>query len=97
MGRPKGSKNKEKKDEFADLPAEWKDAVAGMDKPAIDARIAEVAKAEEENQKLKGDDEDLKSRQLEAREAGKQYSDGTKANKLKIRFAMRVLRDKGLA
>lgn len=83
------------KDPYADLPGEWKDAVAGSTAEEINARIAEVAKAEALNQEAKSQDMDLASLKEQVKEAGAQYAEATKANKLKVRFCMRVLGDRG--
>lgn len=93
MARFKGPKKA--KDPFESIPEDWKDAVAASSVDAINARIAEVAKAEEENLRLKGEDFDLASLKEQVKEAGAQYSEATKMNRLKIRYAMRVLGDKG--
>jgi len=83
------------KDPFADLDSDWKDAVAQGTVEEINARIAEVAKAEALNQEAKSEDVDLASLKEQVKEAGAQYAEATKANKLKVRFCMRVLGDRG--
>ena len=93
MGRPK--KNAEPKDEFAELDSEFKDKVAGSDEAAIRDTIATVALNEVQNQNNKADDQDLAQKREEAAVAGAQYKDASKMNKLRIRFARRVLSDKG--
>lgn len=86
-----------KKDIFDDLDSDFKDSAADMSPDQLNAKIADVAKAEQDNLKAKTDDEDLKSKKALATEAGKQYGDASKANKLRIQFLMRVLGDKGKA
>lgn len=83
------------KDPYQDLPEEWKDAVAQGTVEEINARISEVAKAEALNQEAKEQDLDLASLKEQVKEAGAQYSEATKANKMKIKFCMRVLGDRG--
>jgi hypothetical protein len=83
------------KDIYQDLDPEWKDAVAQATVEEINGRLAEVAKAEANNQEAKEQDMDLASLKEQVKEAGAQYSEATKANKLKIRFCMRVLSDRG--
>ena len=90
------AKMKTVKDIFEDLDSDWKDAVATMSVDDINSRIAEVAKAEELNQRAKEDDLDLARLKEEVATAGAQYKEATKANKLKIKFAMRVLGDRGV-
>jgi hypothetical protein len=89
-------KIKKIKDPFQDLPEEWKDACAGEDVGAINARIAEVAKAEALNRQAKDEDVDLARAKEEAKIAGQQYSDATKMNRLKVKYAMQVLGDRGV-
>jgi hypothetical protein len=84
-----------KKDQFDDLDSDFKDAAASMSPDELNARIAEVAKNEQENLKLKTEDEDLKAKKAQATEAGKVYKEGSKQNTLRIKFLMRVLGDKG--
>lgn len=85
-----------KKDKFADLPSEFKDAIVGCkDAVAIKARLAEVALAQEENKLAMKADEDLAQKKAEAKEAAAQYTEASKANNLKIQFCRRVLRDRG--
>jgi len=95
MGRPKGSKNKEAKSPFADLDSDWKDAVAGLDRTEIESRIAAVAIADSDLRKMKKEDQHLKECAETYKEAGAQYRDGFKANKLKIEFLKQALNDKG--
>ena len=87
MGRPK-------KDEFADLDDDFKDAAHGMDEATIRARISEVALNQAALMEAKDGDEDLKTKKEVAKDAGAVYRDGTKANKLRVKFYRRVLGDK---
>lgn len=86
---------KTKKDPFEDLDPEFKDALAAMTVEDINKRIAEVAKNEQENLKMKDEDEDLAEKKAQATEAGAVYKDASKMNRLRIQFAIRVLGDKG--
>jgi predicted carbohydrate-binding protein with CBM5 and CBM33 domain len=86
-----------KTDKFEDLDNEFKDAVAGMDVVALNNKIAEVAKNEENNQNLKKDDQQLAEAKEAAKMANEPYKDASKANKLRIQFCMRVLGDRGQA
>ncbi len=84
-----------KKDEFADLDSDFKDAVAGESPEDIRKRIAQVALNELENQRLKKEDTDLETKKEEFKEAGAVYREASKANKLRLKFMRRVLKDKG--
>ncbi len=86
---------KKKKGPFDSLPTEFKDAVAAEDLQAIKARLSDIAKAEEANQAAKNADEDLNKKKEQAKIAGEVYREGTKANKLKVKFIITVLADKG--
>jgi hypothetical protein len=90
-------KLKTEKDPFAALTDEFKDAVASSSPEEIMTRIAETAIAEQENQQAKTEDEDLAEKKAAATFAGEQYKEATKMNKLKIKYARRVLEDKGKA
>ncbi len=84
-----------KKEKFAELPEEFKDAVAGMQEAQIRDRIAKVALDQAALMEAKDLDEDLAEKKEIANEAGAIYRDGTKMNKLKVEFCRQVLGDKG--
>jgi hypothetical protein len=90
MGRPKKDANP-----FADLPEEFRAAIESGTEDEIRRRVAEVAFDEQENQRLKADDVDLQEKKAQAKQAGEQYSDGTKMNRLKIKYAHSVLEARG--
>lgn len=90
MGRPKKDKNN-----FDDLPEEFKNALSGMKEQEIRQKISEIALDEEENTRTKQEDEDLKNLKEQVKLANEPYSDRSKMNKSKIRFARRVLEDQG--
>lgn len=94
MGRPKGSKNKLA---FDDLSSDFKDAVAQSTPEQIRNRIAEIAMDEARNQTMKASDEDLAEKKEAVKFAGEGYATNTKQNKLKIKYAMMILEDKGKA
>jgi hypothetical protein len=89
MGRPKGSKNKVSKYEALDL--EFRSKVEGSNEEQIRQLVSQIAFNELENQLNKKADEDLASLQAQAKEAALQYTDGTKANKLKISYCYAML------
>lgn len=84
-----------KKDVFEDLDSDFKDAAANMTEDQLNSKIADVAKNEQENLKNRAADQDLKEKREQAGEAGKQYKEASKANRLRIQFLIRVLGDKG--
>ena len=86
-----------KKDIFDDLDSDFKDTAANLSPDELNARIAEVAKNEQDNLKHKKEDEDLKEKKAQATAAGAQYKEASKQNNLRIKFLMRVLGDKGKA
>jgi len=86
---------KQQKGEFDDLDSEWKDSVVSMSEEEINNRIAEIAKAESQNQQDKKDDQHLQECRLACKEAGMLYSENTKMSKLRIKYCMRILRDRG--
>lgn len=94
MGRPKGSKNKS---DFDLLSGDFKDGVAQSSPEQVRDRIAQIAMDEANNQKLKADDQDLADKKEQVKLAAEGYVEATKQNKLKIKFAMQVLEDKGKA
>lgn len=83
------------KDPFADLPDDFRDAVDAADRDGIRKLIAEAAIAQAELMEAQAQDEDYKLLKEQAREAGAVYRDGTKTNKLKIKYAKMVLEGKG--
>lgn len=88
MSRPK-------KDQFADLPEEFKNAVAGMDEAGIRDTSTKVTFNQAALMEAKDADADLAAKKEEAKEAGAIYREGTKANKAKIAWCRQVLSDKG--
>lgn len=87
-GRPK-------KDKFSDLDEDYKNAVASMDTDAIKRKICEVAMNQEELMTAKSEDQDLAEKVGQAKEAGTIYREGSKMNRLRTQYAMRVLEDRG--
>lgn len=92
MGKNNGSK---KKDPFAAIPEDFKDGVEGMGQDELKAKFVEVTKAELENQAAAKADQDLSQAKDRARIAGQIYSDQTKMNKLKTKYLIQAMADKG--
>jgi hypothetical protein len=91
MGRGFGKK----KDPFEDLDEDFKDAVAGMDEKAIRDRLAKVTLDQAALMDAKEKDIDLKEKKEAAKEAGAVYREGTKMNKLRVKYARSILDAKG--
>lgn len=94
-GRPAMTPDEKAQKKFNEIPVEWRDRVAGLSADEIKDIIAEVAGDENENQKAKDEDRDLAEKRVLFQEAGAQYKEGTKMNRLKTKFALRVLGDRG--
>lgn len=94
---PRGRRAFGPKDPFAELPTDWKDAVAQDTTEGINKRIAEVAKATEELESAKVKDQDYQEKKEALKEAGAVYREGKKANRLKTLYCIRVLKDRGAA
>lgn len=92
MGRGRKAKG-----EYDDLPVDFKDAVAQASPDEIRVRMSQVASAEVENQKAKKNDLDLAEARVRYQDAGAQYKEASKQNKLKQKFCHQVLQDKGKA
>lgn len=84
-----------KKDKFADLDSDFKDAVAGMNEAEIRDRIAKISLDQAALLEAKANDIDLKTKREEANVAGAIYREGSKMNRLRIEYVRRVLDDKG--
>jgi hypothetical protein len=83
----------QKKDPFEGLDREWMDAVVGSSVDDINKRIAELAKAEEENKAAMKADEDLAEKKEAVKFASESYRENTKGYKLRMRWIMQVLAD----
>jgi hypothetical protein len=91
MGRPPGSK----KDPFDALDTDEKDKLAAMAPDDIKGYIARVAMDQENLLKARDEDQDLQEKKEAASEAGAIYKEGSKRNRLRTKYAMRCLGDKG--
>lgn len=88
-------KKNDKKSPYDSLPSEWKESVSSMSLAQIDDEIVKVAKAQEDNLKAMKDDPDLENLKWQVKEASAPYRDATKANKLKISYAIEMIEAKG--
>ena len=84
-----------KKDPFSKLDPEFRDALAGASSEELKAKLSDVAKDEEANKSSKKADPDLKRLKEQVKVAGEGYSELTKRNRLKIKFIIQLLADKG--
>lgn len=88
-GRPR-------RDKFLDLPEEWRNAMAETATEKLNSTLTEVVSNEEENQKNKEEDQDLASCKEAYQTAAAGYKEATRLNKLKMRYIVRVLSDRGV-
>lgn len=84
-----------KKGPFDSLDTEWKDRIASSDPLDIDTELANLAKLEVETQRAKEADMDLKSAKEDYDSIASPYQEDFKAFKLKKKFCVQVLGDKG--
>jgi len=83
------------KDEFKDLDTDFKDAVAQSTPEDIYKRVSELSKQLEDLSVAKKADQDLANILEKKRTAEAPYKDSAKDLKSRIKFALRVLGDKG--
>ena len=88
-------KAKKIKDPFEGLDSDWKDMVVEQPTEEIYKTITNVVKSELENLAAMADDMDLESLKEQVKEAAAQYKEATLTNKLKMKWALRVLSDRG--
>jgi hypothetical protein len=88
-------KDKKPKDKFAALPDTFKNDVGSASLETLKQILAEVAKKEEANQSAKKADPDLNRLKEQVKVASSGYTDVTKMNRLKLKFIIRNLADKG--
>lgn len=83
------------KDKFDDLPAEFKDAISGMNPQEIKSRMAQIVLNTFDLKEAEENDQDLAEKREAKKYAEEPYKEGYKANNLKLKFCKRVLGDKG--
>ncbi len=84
-----------KKTPFEDMDAELKETIEAMSDDEIKAKMSAVSIAEHENREAKKNDQDLAEKLVQAKEAGAQYREATKANRLTIEFCYSLLHARG--
>lgn len=92
MPRGKGSAPKSP---FADLDTDYKTLIEGAKDEEIRAKISEVALNESDNLENKKKDVQLEEAKQAAKDAGQQYADATKMNRLRINYAKTILEARG--
>lgn len=90
MGRPK-------KDKFDDLDKDFKEEAEKLDEGQLRTKISEIALNQEALMEAKEQDQDLAQKKEQAKEAGAVYREGSKANKLRVRYLRQMLDAKGKA
>lgn len=74
---------------------EFADEVGALSVQDLNNRLANLAKANEENEQKKEDDEELETARETASELAAPYKDATKALRLKSRYIIAMIKDKG--
>lgn len=74
---------------------EFANEVAGLAVSDLNGRLAVLAKANEENEQLKENDEDLIAAKNEASELAAPFRDAKKALRLKTRYVVALIKEKG--
>ena len=91
MAKPKKSLQQKVQEEMPDFAGE----VAGLSVDQLNNRLAEQAKAGEWNEQAKEDDEELEEAQATASELAAPYKDVKKAVRLKSRYLIALIKEKG--
>jgi hypothetical protein len=91
MGRPKKTFTQKVQEEMPEFANE----VAGLAVADLNTRLATLAKANEENEQLKENDEDLETAQKEASELAAPFREAKKALRLKTRYIVSLINEKG--
>jgi hypothetical protein len=74
---------------------EFAGEVAACSVDQLNARLAQLAKDAEVNEQAKEDDEDLEKAKAEASELGAPYRDAKKAIRLRSRYIIKLIGEKG--
>ena len=84
-----------KKMPFEDLDSDFKTAIEAMTDDEVRRRISDVAINEHENREHMKKDVDLMEQKEKTKEAGAQYAEASKMNRLRISYAHHVLDSRG--
>jgi hypothetical protein len=88
---------KQKKNPFADLPEDWTTEIEQSSTDDINAKVADMAKAEQENLQAKALDPDLKDKKEAVKFASEGYRESTKGYRLRMKYILSVLEGRGKA
>jgi hypothetical protein len=86
---------KDKKDKYADLSDEFKDAIAQGNPESIKQRVSSIAMQDVELRNAMKDDQDLADRKEQVAVASEPYREAFKMYKLQLEYCKKVLDDKG--
>jgi predicted methyltransferase len=84
-------------DKINDIDKNFTSEVYALSQEQLNAKLSEMAKTQTETEDAKSKDTDLKSKQEQAKEAGKVYGEIFKALKMKRQFVIQVLQERGKA
>lgn len=85
------------KNPFDNLPDDFVAEIDGSTVDQINAKVAELAKAEQENLQAKSLDEDLKEKKEAVKFASEVYRDCSKGYRLRMKYILTVLESRGKA
>lgn len=91
MARAKKSLQEKVQEDMPEFAAE----VASLSVQDLNNRLATLAKGSEENEQAQEDDEDLEKARAEASELAAPYRDAKKAIRLRSRYVISLIREKG--
>lgn len=91
MSKPKKSIETQVQEQLPDFAGE----VAGLSVQELNARLSELAKAREQNSDAKEEDEELENVRKVVSELSAPYRDAEKALKLKSRYLIKLIDEKG--
>lgn len=91
MARTKKSIVEKVQEEMPEFAGE----VAGLSVESLNQRLATIAKAQQENDEAQEDDEDLGKAKAHAKELGAAYREPRKALKLKSKYIVGLIKEKG--
>jgi len=92
----KGFKQKKSfSEKIQDEMPEFADEVAGLNVPDLNARLAAIARAQQENDEKQEEDEELQEARTTASELAKAYTEPKKALKLKTKYIVKLIKEKG--
>lgn len=91
------ARGRKQKNIFDDLPEDFITEIDSATVEVINAKVAELAKAEEENQQAKSLDGDLREKKDAVKFASEGYRDATKGYKLRMKYILSVLVSRGKA